>query len=75
MQGRIPLHTLRAEIDFAISEARTTFGVIGIKVWVYRGNIIPTAENLRTRSMARLSLGTAPEQQRAGEEAPAGGEG
>jgi small subunit ribosomal protein S3 len=75
MQGRIPLHTLRAEIDFAISEARTTFGVIGIKVWIYRGNIIPTAENLRTRSMARLSLGTAPAQQRPGEEATAGGEG
>ena len=34
MAGRIPLHTLRAEIDFAISEAKTTFGVVGVKVWI-----------------------------------------
>jgi small subunit ribosomal protein S3 len=64
MEGRVPLHTLRAEIDYAVSEAVTTFGTIGIKVWVYKGDIVPTAENLRARSMARLSLGTAPEQQR-----------
>ena len=64
MEGRVPLHTLRAEIDFAVSEAKTTYGIIGIKVWIYRGDVIPTAENLRNRSMARLSLGTAPEQQR-----------
>ena len=38
MEGRVPLHTLRANIDFAISEARTTFGVIGIKVWVFTGD-------------------------------------
>jgi small subunit ribosomal protein S3 len=63
MEGRVPLHTLRAEIDYAVSEARTTYGTIGIKVWIYRGDVIPTAENLRNRSMARLSLGTAPEQQ------------
>ena len=63
MEGRIPLHTLRAEIDFAVAEARTTFGVIGVKVWIYRGDVIPTAENLRNRSVARLSLGTAPETQ------------
>ena len=66
MEGRVPLHTLRAEIDFAVSEAKTTYGIIGIKVWIYRGDVIPTAENLRNRSMARLSLGTAPEQQRGG---------
>ena len=35
MQGRVPLHTLRAEIDYEISEANTTYGVIGIKVWIY----------------------------------------
>ena len=66
MEGRVPLHTLRAEIDYAVSVARTTYGAIGIKVWIYRGDVIPTAENLRARSMARLSLGTAPEQQRSG---------
>jgi small subunit ribosomal protein S3 len=36
-EGRVPLHTLRAEIDYATSEAKTTYGVIGIKVWVYKG--------------------------------------
>jgi len=39
MEGRVPLHTLRAKIDFAISEARTTFGVIGIKVWIFTGDM------------------------------------
>ena len=36
-EGRIPLHTLRADIDYALSEARTTYGVIGVKVWICRG--------------------------------------
>src|SRR5574343_1369687 len=39
-EGRVPLHTLRADIDYAVSEARTTYGVIGIKVWVYKGEIL-----------------------------------
>lgn len=60
-EGRTPLHTLRAQIDFAVSEAKTTFGVIGIKVWIYTGDMIPSAENLRARSMARLSLGESQE--------------
>lgn len=66
MEGRVPLHTLRAEIDFAVSESHTTYGTVGVKVWIYKGDVVPTAENLRARSMARLSLGTAPEQQRGG---------
>ncbi len=41
MLGRVPLHTLRAEIDFAIVHAHTTFGRIGVKVWVYRGDVLP----------------------------------
>ncbi|MBM3140798.1 MAG: 30S ribosomal protein S3 [Candidatus Rokubacteria bacterium] len=39
MQGQVPLHTLRADIDFGISEARTTFGVVGVKCWIYKGEI------------------------------------
>ena len=39
-QGRTPLHTLRADIDYAIVEANTTYGVIGIKVWIYQGDIL-----------------------------------
>jgi small subunit ribosomal protein S3 len=40
-RGRVPLHTLRADIDFGTALARTTFGVIGVKVWIYRGDILP----------------------------------
>lgn len=39
-QGRTPLHTLRADIDYALIEAQTTYGVIGIKVWIYKGDIL-----------------------------------
>jgi small subunit ribosomal protein S3 len=40
LQGRLPLHTLRADIDYGFSEARTTYGVIGVKTWVYKGEIL-----------------------------------
>jgi len=43
-QGRIPLHTLRADIDFGIAEAHTTFGRIGVKVWIYKGDIMPVVK-------------------------------
>lgn len=39
MEGRVPLHTLRADIDYGTAEAQTTYGVIGIKVWVFRGDV------------------------------------
>jgi small subunit ribosomal protein S3 len=42
VEGKIPLHTLRADIDYGLAEARTTFGVIGVKVWIYRGDILPS---------------------------------
>src|SRR3712207_8238046 len=38
-EGRVPLHTLRANIDYGIYEARTTFGRIGVKVWIYKGDV------------------------------------
>src|SRR5438105_13799132 len=40
-EGRVPLHTLRADIDYGLGEAKTSFGVIGIKVWVYKGEVMP----------------------------------
>jgi small subunit ribosomal protein S3 len=40
LQGRLPLHTLRADIDYGVATAHTTFGVIGVKVWIYRGEIL-----------------------------------
>ncbi|MCL1910706.1 MAG: 30S ribosomal protein S3 [Leptospirales bacterium] len=43
-EGRIPLHTLRADIDFGFAEALTTFGLIGVKVWVYNGNVLSNAQ-------------------------------
>lgn len=43
-EGRVPLHTLRAKIDYAVSEAKTTYGIIGVKVWVYTGEVF-TAES------------------------------
>jgi small subunit ribosomal protein S3 len=39
LQGRLPLHTLRADIDYGFTEAHTTYGVIGVKTWIYRGDI------------------------------------
>lgn len=44
-EGRIPLHTIRADIDYGFAEALTTFGLIGIKVWVYSGDILSKNEN------------------------------
>ncbi len=43
-EGRVPLHTLRADIDYGMGEAKTTYGVIGIKVWVYKGEVLAKAE-------------------------------
>jgi small subunit ribosomal protein S3 len=39
-EGQVPLHTLRADIDYGLAEANTTYGVIGVKVWVYKGDIL-----------------------------------
>jgi small subunit ribosomal protein S3 len=43
-EGRVPLHTLRADIDFGLAEGRTTYGQIGVKVWLFKGEIFPTKE-------------------------------
>jgi len=43
-EGRVPLHTLRADIDYGTARANTTFGVIGVKAWIYRGDILPGDE-------------------------------
>jgi len=40
-EGRVPLHTLRADIDYGMAEARTTYGVIGVKAWIFKGEILP----------------------------------
>ena len=43
-EGRVPLHTLRADIDYGTGEAKTSYGVIGIKVWIYKGEVMPKGE-------------------------------
>jgi small subunit ribosomal protein S3 len=43
-EGRVPLHTLRADIDFGLAEAKTTYGIIGVKVWIFHGEVFPTKE-------------------------------
>jgi len=44
-EGRVPLHTLRADIDYGFAEAKTTYGIIGIKVWVFKGEILNLQES------------------------------
>lgn len=44
-EGTVPLHTLRADIDYATAEADTTYGKLGVKVWIYRGEVLPTKKN------------------------------
>lgn len=48
-EGRVPLHTLRADIDYGFSEAKTTYGQIGIKVWIYKGDVISGAGETEKR--------------------------
>jgi small subunit ribosomal protein S3 len=64
-EGRVPLHTLRADIDYGTSEAKTTYGVIGIKVWVFKGEIISKHDQ------ALAAPATVPEVAPAPEAAPA----
>ena len=57
-EGRVPLHTLRADIDYATSEAKTTYGIIGVKVWVYKGDTLgrndaPAAQEPRSEDERR----------------------
>jgi small subunit ribosomal protein S3 len=41
-EGTVPLHTLRADVDYALAEANTTYGKLGVKVWIYKGEVLPT---------------------------------
>jgi small subunit ribosomal protein S3 len=49
-EGRVPLHTLRADIDYATHEASTTYGIIGVKVWIFKGEVLDTAEKVEPKS-------------------------
>ena len=58
-EGRVPLHTLRADVDFGIAEAHTTFGRIGVKAWIYRGDILPEVPHERPEETHWLSAAEA----------------
>jgi small subunit ribosomal protein S3 len=59
-EGRVPLHTLRADIDYAHSEASTPYGIIGIKVWIFKGEIMEHDPQARDRKAQELQDGPAP---------------
>jgi small subunit ribosomal protein S3 len=79
-EGRVPLHTLRANVDYGFFEAKTTFGRIGVKVWIYKGNVKNIAEVRADNAAAKAGnrpprAGGAPaERPRRGAERPAGAE-
>ena len=52
-EGRVPLHTFRADIDYGPAEAHTTYGVIGVKVWIFKGEVFDQAETERSRQRRR----------------------
>jgi small subunit ribosomal protein S3 len=59
-EGRVPLHTLRADIDYALAEASTPYGIIGIKVWIFKGEIMEHDPSARDRRQQELQDGPAP---------------
>ena len=66
-EGRVPLHTLRADIDYGFHEAHTTFGRIGVKVWIYKGEVI---ESRAEREAAALAAAKAAKTERRPQRAP-----
>jgi small subunit ribosomal protein S3 len=67
-EGRVPLHTLRADIDYGFYEARTTFGRIGVKVWIYKGEVAGTRAERQAQAAARAGVpGRSGRPQRGGE--------
>ncbi|VAW08718.1 SSU ribosomal protein S3p (S3e), partial [hydrothermal vent metagenome] len=83
LEGRVPLHTLRADIDYGVATAHTTVGTIGIKVWVYKGDVLPSLVGRADKiaAEARLAAGgpskrrRRPAKSRAEDAAKAGGDG
>jgi small subunit ribosomal protein S3 len=73
-EGRVPLHTLRADIDYGFYEAKTTFGRIGVKVWIYKGDVTGTrAERAAQKAARQAATGrTRPTGRRPGREGGAG---
>ncbi|GIU84337.1 MAG: 30S ribosomal protein S3 [Acidimicrobiales bacterium] len=58
LEGRVPLHTLRADVDYGFREARTTYGRIGVKVWIYKGDILPYESVLDQKITQEAAMAT-----------------
>ena len=56
-EGRVPLHTLRADIDYATAEALTTYGILGVKVWIFKGEILGAREEAAAASTSAQNFG------------------
>lgn len=54
-EGRVPLHTLRADVDYGFAEAKTTYGIIGVKVWIFKGEVIGAADQAETETAKAAS--------------------
>jgi small subunit ribosomal protein S3 len=59
-EGRVPLHTFRADIDYGLGEARTTYGIIGVKVWIFKGEVFDKEEVSRPAHESETAAGHAP---------------
>ena len=71
-EGRVPLHTLRADIDYGFTEAHTTFGRIGVKAWIYKGEILPESKEMEFEEVpGEIIAGDKVEEKPAEPEAPA----
>ena len=59
-EGRVPLHTLRADLDYGTAEALTTYGIIGVKIWIYKGDILEHDPMARDKRVQDAQTGGAP---------------
>jgi small subunit ribosomal protein S3 len=59
-EGRVPLHTFRADIDYGLGEARTTYGVIGVKVWIFKGEVFGDEDLRQAEGEAPAAAATPP---------------
>ncbi len=65
-EGRIPLHTFRADVDYGVAEAKTMFGIIGVKVWIFKGEVMPgetAVSNVKAKAARPEEAGAAPDAQ------------
>jgi small subunit ribosomal protein S3 len=72
-EGRVPLHTFRADIDYGLAEAHTTYGVIGIKVWIFKGEVFEAPEAELPAAEAEAAAAATPAAKPAEAPAPAAG--